>query len=90
MPALAAAVTGREFSLQSWPAYAAHLKEHPDAVKALGLTPQQATSILNYVNGKRSIRKIRDTVVGETGRDVSIDAVQDYLQLLKQLGWVTF
>ena len=90
VPVLAAAVKGREFSLQSWPAYAAHLKEHPDAVKALGLTPQQATSILNYVNGKRSIQKIRDTVVGETGRDVTIDAVQSYLQLLKQLGWVTF
>jgi hypothetical protein len=90
VPALTVAVRGKEFSLTAWPAYAAYVKEHPDAVKALGLTPQQATSILNYVNGKRSIQKIRDAVVGETGRDVSVEAVQGYLQLLKQVGWLTF
>jgi hypothetical protein len=66
------------------------MKEHPDALKALGLTPQQATSILNYVNGRRSIQKIRDTVVGEAGRDVTIDAVRGYLELLKTVGWVAW
>jgi aminopeptidase YwaD len=90
IPALAAAVKGLEFSLQSWPKYAAYMKEHPDALKALGLTPQQATSILNYVNGRRSIQKIRDTVVGETGRDLTTDAVRGYLELLKTVGWVTW
>jgi hypothetical protein len=89
-PALSPSVKGREFALPSWPKYAAYLKEHPDALKTLGLTPQQATSILNYVNGKRSIQKIRDTVVGETGRDVTIDAVRGYLELLKTVGWVTW
>jgi aminopeptidase YwaD len=89
-PALSPEVRGREFSLQSWPRYSAYMKEHPDAVKALGLTPQQASSILNYVNGRRSIQKIRDTVVGETGRDVTIDAVRGYLELLKTIGWVTW
>jgi aminopeptidase YwaD len=90
VPALSSDVKGREFSLQSWPRYSAYLKEHPDALKALGLTPQQASSILNYVNGRRSIQKIRDTVVGETGRDVTIDAVRGYLELLKTVGWVTW
>ncbi len=90
LPALSSAVKGLEFSLQSWPKYSAYLKEHPDALKTLGLTPQQAASILNYVNGRRSIQKIRDAVVGETGRDVSIDAVRGYLELLKAVGWVTW
>jgi len=90
VPALSPAVKGLEFSLQSWPKYSAYMKEHPDAFKTLGLTPQQATSILNYVNGRRSIQKIRDTVVGETGRDVTTDAVRGYLELLKTVGWVTW
>jgi hypothetical protein len=90
VPALSSAVKGLEFSLQAWPKYSAYMKEHPDAIKTLGLTPQQATSILNYVNGRRSIQKIRDTVVGESGRDVSIEAVRGYLELLKTVGWVTW
>jgi hypothetical protein len=90
VPALSSAVKGLEFSLQSWPKYSAYMKEHPDALKTLGLTPQQATSILNYVNGRRSIQKIRETVVGETGRDVTIDAVRGYLEMLKTVGWVTW
>jgi len=90
VPALSSAVKGLEFSLQAWPKYSAYMKEHPDALKTLGLTPQQATSILNYVNGRRSIQKIRDTVVGESGRDVSIEAVRGYLELLKTVGWMTW
>jgi aminopeptidase YwaD len=90
VPVLSPAVKGVEFSLQSWPKYGAYIKEHPDALKTLGLTPQQATSILNYVNGRRSIQTIRDAVVGETGRDVTIDAVRGYLELLKTVGWVAW
>jgi len=90
VPALSSAVKGLEFSLQAWPKYSAYMKEHPDALKTLGLTPQQATSILNYVNGRLSIQKIRDTVVGESGRDVSIEAVRGYLELLKTVGWMTW
>jgi hypothetical protein len=90
IPRLDPAVKGREFSLQSWPKYAAYLKEHPDALKTLGVTPQQATSILNYVNGRRSILKIRNTVIGETGRDLSLDVAAAYLELLKSVGWITW
>jgi aminopeptidase YwaD len=90
IPVLSADVRGREFSPQAWPKYAAYLKEHPDALKTLGLTPQQATSILNYVNGKRSVRQIRDTVVGESGKDVSVEAVTAYLELMKAVGWLTW
>jgi hypothetical protein len=90
VPALSPAVKGLEFSLQGWPKYSAYMKEHPEALKTLGLTPQQATSILSYVNGRRSVQKIRDTVVGETGRDVTVDAVRGYLELLKTVGWVAW
>ena len=66
------------------------MKEHADALKTLGLAPQQAASILNYVNGKRPVGKIRDTVVGESGRDVPLEAVTGYLELLKAVGWLTW
>jgi hypothetical protein len=88
IPRFDPAVKGREFSLQSWPKYTAYMKEHPDALKTLGLTPQQATSLLNYVNSKRSIVKIRNAVIGETGRELTLDAVAGYLEMLKAVGWI--
>ena len=87
-PAFAPEVKGLQFSLGSWPKYVAYLKEHPDAIKATGLTPQQATSVANYVNGRRSAPEIRDCLVGESGLDVPLDAVVRYLDLLKSVGWI--
>ena len=89
-PAFAPDVKGVQFSLASWPKYAAYLKEHPDALKAIGLTPQQAASVANYVNGKRTAQAIRDCLVGESGNDVPLDAVVRYLELLKSVGWISW
>jgi hypothetical protein len=90
VPRLDPAVKGREFSLQTWPKYTTHLKEHPDALKSLGLTPQQGAMILNYVNGRRSIVQIRNAVVGETGRDLPLTAVVGYFDVLRNVGWITW
>jgi hypothetical protein len=90
IPRLEASVKGREFSLNSYEKYARYLKENPDALKKLGLTPQLANSLLNYVNGKRSVLRIRNCVVGETGRDLTLEAVAGYLEILKSVGWITY
>ncbi len=90
IPRLEASVKGLEFSLNSYQKYAAYLKANPDALKKLGLTPQLANSVLNYVNGKRSVLRIRNCVVGETGRDVTLEAVAGYLDILKSVGWITY
>jgi hypothetical protein len=90
VPALAPSVKGREFSLASFAKYAAYMKENPDAIKKLRLTPQQANTIGNYIDGRRSVRKIRDSVVGETGADLPIDSVIGYIELLKTVGWVEY
>ena len=90
VPSYAPDVKGREFSLASWSRYAAYVKEHPDALKTVGLTPQQAASALNYVNGKRTIQAIRDCVVGESGVEVSLDAVVRYFELLRSLNWLAW
>jgi len=90
VPTLAAEVKGKQFSLQAWPKYAAYAKEHPDALKALGLTPPQAASLLNWVDGRRSAAAIRDCLIGETGAAISLESVKGYLEVLKAVGWVTW
>ncbi len=90
VPRLDPSVKGREFALNSYEKYATYVKANPDALKQLGLTPQLANSLLNYVNGKRSVLKIRNCVIGETGRDVTLDAVAGYLEILKNVGWITY
>ena len=90
VPCLDGAVKGREFALNSYEKYAAYMKANPDALKKTGLTPQQATSVVNYVNGRRSVLKIRNSLVGESGREVTLDSVAAYLDILKAVGWVNY
>jgi len=90
VPAIDPGVKGREFSLQSNERYAAHLKASPDTLKTLGLTPPLASTVLNYVNGRRSIVSIRNAVVAETGQDVPLSAVAGYLDVLKTVRWVAY
>ena len=90
MPAIHPDVRGREFSLNAWERYTQYMKEHPDALKALGLTPPQAQAILNWVNGRRSVALIRRNVAAERGEDVSYAAVAGYLEVLRTVGWITY
>ena len=89
-PAIASSVRGSEFQLSANEPYSRHLKEHPDALKSIGITAQQATAVLNYVNGRRSITEIRHAVAGELDEDVSLAGVVAYLELLKTFKWVEF
>jgi len=88
VPAFHPAVKGRQFALNAFPAWTAHLKEHPDALKALALTPQLGNAILNYVNGRRSAAAIRNYVAAETGQDVPLEGVVGYLELMAKIGWL--
>jgi hypothetical protein len=90
VPAIHPNVRTQEFSLGSNEAYAKHIKENPDAVKKLGLTPAQASQILNFVNGRRSITRIRNAVSAVSGQDAPLRGVADYLALLKSLNWVSY
>jgi hypothetical protein len=53
VPAIHPDVKAKEFSLGSSAGYAKYLKENPDGLKKLGLTPAQASQALNFVNGRR-------------------------------------
>lgn len=90
VPAIHPSVRGKEFALNARPGYQQYLKEHPDALKSLGLTPATAAAILNYVNGKRSVALIRKYVAADTGEDVTHDGVLGYLEILRKVEWVTY
>jgi hypothetical protein len=59
-------------------------------MKSLGITPRQAMTILNYVNGRRSIGEICTCVAGDLDEDVPPKGIVGYLELLKSVGWVVF
>jgi DNA-directed RNA polymerase specialized sigma24 family protein len=90
IPAIAPAVKGREFRLTDNKKYLQHMEKHPDAVKSVGLPPDQARAALNYVNGKRSVAQIASYVAGDLDQQVSPQAVAAYLELLGSAGWLVF
>ncbi len=90
VPAIDQSVIGQEFSLGANATFQEIIKARPDALKQLGLTQPTANTILQYVNGQRSIVTIRNAVVAETGQDVPLSAVAGYLDLLKSAKWVNF
>ena len=89
-PRLTAAVKGREFSINSFEAYAKYVKENPDALKALGMTPPAANMVQNYINGRRTAAEIRGAVSAELGQDVTLETVAGYLGILKTVGWIEY
>jgi len=89
VPALAPGIRAKEFNLTRSERYVQHMKENPETLKTIGITPQQAAAILNYVNGSRSILEIRNDVAAEMDEDIAIEKVSAYLELLKSLQWVS-
>lgn len=90
IPALAPSVKGREFQISANERYGNYMKDHPDALKSIGVTAPQAGTILNYINGKRSITEIRSAVAGELDEEVPLESVVAYLELLRTIQWVVF
>ena len=90
VPALESSVKGKLFNPGTNEQYSKYIKENPDVLKTLGLTGQQPATVLNYVNGKRSVLEIRNDVSAELDEDVSLDAVVKFLELLRSVKWVSF
>jgi hypothetical protein len=88
VPALAPGIRGQEFYLTRFDRMETYLQEHPDAVDQLGLSRNQTTQILNFINGERSVGEIRDRVAAWTGEPLTVDQVKGYLDILEAVGWV--
>jgi aminopeptidase YwaD len=88
IPRLAPGIHGQEFSLGRFGRMQSYAEEHPDAVTQLGLSRNQTTQILNFINGERSLLTIRDRVVAWTGEELSLDQLVGYVNILEEVGWV--
>jgi len=90
IPSLHPEVKGKEFSMESSDRYKKYLEKNPEALKSFNFDMGQRRFVLNYINGKRSVVKIRNSVAAETGRDVDFNALVKYLEFLKAVGWIVY
>lgn len=81
---------GKEFSLESSDRYKKYVDKNPDALKKLNFDMGQRRYVLAYINAKRSVVTIRNSVMAETGRDVDFNALVEYLEFLKAVGWIVY
>ncbi len=89
IPALAEGIRGQEFSLRDFGPMQEHLRNHPDAIESLGLSGSQTSQILNFVNGRRSVGEILNWVRGVTAEPLTLDQLQGYLEILREVGWIS-
>jgi len=87
-PAFSPEAKGKEFTLGRFAPYQKYLKDHPEALKGIGLNPAQASALLNFTNGRNSIADIRDDASAELDADLSLQAVAAYLELLAATGYI--
>jgi len=89
VPALAPGVRGKEFSLEGSDRYKTYAAAHPDPVKGLKLGLAQRRSVLNYIDGRRTLATIRNCVEAETGADIDFQDFLRYTDFLKAVGWIS-
>ena len=90
IPAVAPAIKGQQFDLATHDKYQQAVKAHPEVLKGLALSRQQSTAILNYVNGRRSVAEICDSVAADLDENVRRESVVGYLELLRSVEWLVF
>jgi hypothetical protein len=83
-------VKGVESYLERTDRYKEYMKKNSDAMKKLKLNRNQQRSIQDFINGQRSVTEIRNAVLAETGTALSFETLMGYLEILKELSWVTY
>ncbi|MFC2128978.1 M28 family peptidase [Bacteroidota bacterium] len=89
IPVLHPDVRGQEFSIsrhEKYTKFVSENKNHPGL--KIANNRNASRSVLNYINGKRSISKITHCAEGETLSRLSIKDVAAYFDLLKAAEWV--
>lgn len=90
VPALHSDIRGQKFNLSQSEEYRDFMEDNPDFIKMLKVDRSQQRSILNYINGRRSVIKIRSCVIAESGRELDFEGFLKYLDFLKTIGWITY
>lgn len=66
------------------------MEANPDFNKDLKVDRGQQRSIMNYINGRRSVTTIRSCVVAESGKELDFENLLKYLNFLKTIKWITY
>jgi len=88
VPRLGPGIRGQEFNMGRYDRARSYFQEHPGILQDVGLSNGQTQQILNYVNGQRSILVIRNRVAAQTGEEITVDQVAQYLEILEEIGWI--
>ena len=88
VPRLTREVYGRLFSLNESEAYRDWVEAHPTGLRETGLSSSHQRAVLNFLDGSRSVVRIRDNVAAQTRQSVDLEAVLAYLEILREVGWV--
>ena len=90
VPAIHPDVFGSVFYLNDSETYRAYLSENPEIFDEIGPDRRQTRTILNYINGQRSVTEIRNQASAASGSRLTIGQVNEYLQFLADVGWIVW
>ena len=90
VPALLPDVKGQKFNPNQTEEYRKFMEDNPNFNRELKVDRRQQRSILNYINGRRSVIKIRSCVIAESGKDMNFNNLLKYLDFLKAIDWITY
>ena len=88
IPALHPDVKGRLFSFSRDSNINEYLEENPDLAGRDLARSRSASTVLNYINGRRSVTAITHCVAAETNAELTVEQVAAYIDILKPVGWV--
>ncbi|HSA95248.1 MAG TPA: M28 family peptidase [Acidobacteriota bacterium] len=88
VPSLSPDVKAKEFTLEQSERYRNYTKDHPDAVKGLRLSPPLRRTVLNYIDGRRTLTVIRRSVEAEAGTEIDFKDLSAYIDFLRAVGWI--
>jgi hypothetical protein len=90
IPSIHPDVKEKEFNLEGGDKFEKYQEDNPEALEEMGLDRGQRRAILNFINGERSVTKIRNSVIAETDKDLDFESLNKYLELLKTLERITY
>jgi aminopeptidase YwaD len=88
IPSIHEDVKGKVFYPERTDSYQEFIKKDPDYLKNLRISRMQQRTIVNYINGKRSVTEIKNSVEAETGGDLDIEKLISYMEFLQSIGWI--
>jgi aminopeptidase YwaD len=88
IPSIHEDVKGQVFYPERTDSYQEFVKKNPDYLKNLKLSRMQQRTIVNFIDGKRSVTQIQMLVEADTGEDLNIEKLKSYMEFLESIGWI--